>query len=241
MSMRPSPRQLVRCACLLALLLAARPAGASAQSMRAPAPRQLGTTPVATLLRQLDQGTRGQLPKYNQSATESAIEEIVEHRGRLPRARVDSVLTGLEQLARSDNEEVRLSAIMLLAGFGRASSTRQPLPGMYARLARVYETTRDAQLRAIIVEAIPRLAEREQALPFLIALANAPAAQRPFPGADIVAIRALSHTGDAGVSALRRLYERGELRDVRDVETQVLLDNLARTRGWSAPGRSAPR
>ena len=232
---------MVRSAGMLALLLLARPQHAATQSIPAPTPRELGTTPVATLLRQFDQGTRGQLPKYNQSAAESAIEEIVENRGRLPRARVDSVLSGLEQLARSDNEEVRLSAIMLLAGFGRASSTRQPLPGMYARLARVYETTRDAQLRAIIVEAIPRLAEREQALPFLTALANAPAARPPFPGADIAAIRALSHTGDAGMSALRRLYEQGELREVRDVETRVLLDNLARTRGWRAPGRSAPR
>jgi hypothetical protein len=193
--------------------------------------------PIATLLQRVGKETAGEDPY----ASRKAIRGIVGNRSRLPRARIDSVLVGLERLASADNEQVRWAAVEMLADFGRSHSSFQALPGTYARLARIYASSRDPLVRATIVGELPELDERALALPFLTSLASAPADRQPFSGATDEAIHALARMGDPGMVVLRRLYEQGELRGVQDVGTNVFLSNTARSRGWGPRGRSTPR
>lgn len=224
---------------MLTMLVAACAGQAAAQP--SPTPGDLSRAPASVLLRQVERGPGADTASPDPAASRRAIRDIVQNRGRFPQARIDSLLAGLERIASGRDEQARWDAVGLLADFGQSRSTYKALPGTYARLARIYGTTRDPLVRATIVGEIPALDEREQALPFLASLASAPAERQPFSGATDAAIRALARMGEPGMTILRRLYEKGELRGVRDVATNVFLNNMARSREWGPRGRSAPR
>jgi hypothetical protein len=137
----------------------------------------------------------------------SAITYVFRHRADYPPATVRSLIDGLERLAlESGNGNVRHSSVRYLVLAGRFSDER-PEPGLLARLKRIYASTSDPELRAVVVMSMGGLAERKEAIAFLDQVARQDPASEEFPNAALWALRVLPGMGDEGRAELKKLHE----------------------------------
>lgn len=162
-----------------------------------------------------------QTPGAFSSATVD-ITYILMDRADYPAANREAFLQGLENLAlTASSPDLRGEAAFSFALAGSRRSTR-PLPGMYARLERLYD--RSPATRGAIVAAMAELADSEPALAFLERIAVQDPTKADFPGSASDAIAALGARGQAGRAVLQRLHETDA---VRDPQAKYLLSQRA--------------
>lgn len=194
---------------------------------------------VDSLLRALVRGEGGHAGGYDQIANEATFETLIGTRAQRPQATVDSIVSGLENLAStSEASEVREEAVNLLSRFGiRGPRIDQPLGGMVAMLLRLYDRQPSgSEVRSMIVGLIPEMAERNVALPKITYLAALPEFNSEFVAAPKVAVQSLTRMGRSGEAALQRLYETGALQGFSDdVGAYLRLREFAASRGWRDP------
>jgi hypothetical protein len=119
--------------------------------------------------------------------------------------RRDSLLDGLERMAlTSDNEHVRHVAAARIAFAGRVDETASPLPGIMARLTRIYHAHADPLVRISIRNSMPGQAERRAAAALLRVIAS-----EADPTNDGRGPHGLFSVGDPRTEALSRLAEMG--------------------------------
>lgn len=139
----------------------------------------------------------------------------------------DSLLAGLEELAlgaADPNVRHRASTVLSLAG---EPDSGKPLPGIVARLERVYRQTQDDLVRWNIRARAPLQADRRAAAAFLCSLAVAPMPPpRAFDERDAAtdALEQLARMGDVGRATLRQLHTG---RTVRSEQARAYLEHLA--------------
>jgi hypothetical protein len=119
--------------------------------------------------------------------------------------RRDSLLDGLERMAlSSDNEHVRHVAAARIAFAGRVDETASPLPGIMARLTRIYHAHADPLVRISVRNSMPEQADRRAAAAFLRTVAA-----EADPTNDGSGPHGLFSVGDPRTEALSRLAEMG--------------------------------
>ena len=135
----------------------------------------------------------------------------------LPAPVLDSLFTGLETLAtRHENLTVRHSAITLVS---LAGTLDNPVPGVVARLERIYEGVGDNGTRIYVVNVMGRQREENAAAAFLRRVVLEDPSRDPNP--DEVqrlqewALDFLRMLGTAGHNVLRDLHVSGQVRDPR--------------------------
>lgn len=138
------------------------------------------------------------------------------------------VLEELEKLALSrESERVRLSSVIWLSTPGDArTGSKSTVPGIVARLSRVYQQSRSSAVRSTIVHRLPSQTETGAALAALEAIATEASDLDPsadFPASQ-QALNSLLLMGDAGRNVLQRLHSRGA---VRNPSAQAYLASLA--------------
>jgi hypothetical protein len=144
---------------------------------------------------------------------DGTVLQIILHPEEYPRARVDSVIDGLEKLALSvESELVRTEAAGAL---GMAGSAKKALPGVFNRELRVYRNSTSRTVRAMIVHHMWDQSERDRAIAFLKSIAVQDSDREDFSGAPFLASMSLSEMGADGRSALAELGEKRLLRDAR--------------------------
>jgi HEAT repeat protein len=138
-------------------------------------------------------------------------------------ATVDTVAGGLEALATmAPTERTRLSAASIL-GFHAA------LPGMTARLIRVYGRSRDRTVRWSTLQLLAKAGDRRAALEFVRAVAARPMLEHDAPETPLMALCILSRWGPEGRAALADLHTR---RAVQDPHARESLQRIA-SHGYS--------
>lgn len=144
-------------------------------------------------------------PLYQSEAGGLVLVMITGRQGRGPAARLDSLLTGLEALARNPRtlEDTRADAAGLLALAGE-QSVQRPRPGTVPRLQRLYRETESELVRRTVMMTLPRQAEQTQALAFLRAVAEKEAESFPEEGWE--AVRNLISSGTQGREVVARMH-----------------------------------
>jgi len=141
--------------------------------------------------------------------------DIVRHPENYPRARVDSVIDGLERLALSaDPQFVGSSAAAALTIAGAAESA---LPGIFGRVLSVYRRSSSAVVRGMILQCMYYENDRGRAIAFLKSVAAQDPANRDFDGAPFMAAMALREMAEDGRVALTDLRDKNLLRDPRTI------------------------
>jgi hypothetical protein len=157
------------------------------------------------------------------------ISHVLTHYTEYPRADVESLLRGLEELALTgEPPRLRAEAAVRLSVPG-SSRRSYPLPGTFARLERVYRGTKDPLVRSVVVSAMSDLAEQREAVAFLERLATKQ--EGDFAGVAGRAMASLLMLGDEGRATLRRMHESGA---VHDQEAKADLAILAKN-GYRLP------
>ncbi len=143
---------------------------------------------------------------------ESSIAKVIVRHQLFPRATVDSVVTGLTRLAiHHHNGDVRAAAIQILGGAASADDG-QPVPGMTARLLRLYSDV-PAQSKVFVLDGLARAADHRPAVGLMRRIAAQTREGEDFPGAAAEAVFRLGVMGSPGAAALRELHERNMIRD----------------------------
>lgn len=138
-------------------------------------------------------------------------------------AQLDSALAGLETIALSaDDPSARLLAARMLHLTGVGS---RPLPGTVARVVRVYQKSKDREVKHTLLSLMVWTAERGPAVAFLKDVATQPDATADYPGAARDAIQTLQHAGPQGRAALQDLSGR---RLIRSPDAERYLQHLER-------------
>jgi hypothetical protein len=155
----------------------------------------------------------------------SATPDIVRHPENYPRARVDSVIDGLERIAlTADPEFVGSSAAAAVTIAGAAE--RAP-PGTLDRALSLYRRSSQTAVRASVVHYMHGQKDRGRAIAFLKSIAAQDSANRDFDGAPFIAAMVLSEMTEDGRAALLDLRDRKLL---RDGETAGFVNWFLRTR-----------
>lgn len=153
---------------------------------------------------------------------------LVSRRDPSDSAVVDSVLDGMERLARSAaNDRVRARAASFLAVAGKAESNHRPV---LPRLIRLYRTSADPVVRVSVIRGMQGQQPEANALAFLKQVATStPASAHPeFGDEPWEAVTMLAHMGGAGQTALRELRSSAT---VSDGKARGYLDYVAQ-RGY---------
>jgi len=147
-------------------------------------------------------------------------------------ARRDSLLDGLERLARVSNSSyVRQSAASTVALAGDLHLPRTT-PGVVARLARIYAANDEqGPVRLSIRRRMTIQAERRAAAAFLrsVAIQEDPSVDRqahPMSDPRIDALSQLTEMGEEGRAVLQEMHRRGE---VRSPQVRAKLEYMARS------------
>ena len=151
-----------------------------------------------------------------------------------PEADLDVFVRGLENLALTgSSSHLRVSSVLGLSELGSRRKSR-PVPGTMPRLLLIYRKSGDPAVRHAIAGSLNDVAERKEALEFLEGIAMQVPAKADFPAAASHALGTLALMGEDGRAVLRRLHQRGA---VRDPEARLELATLAK-RGFEL--RAAP-
>jgi hypothetical protein len=182
------------------------------------------TSSVPTMLARYEREVSA--PPLYQSETEGTLLAILSGlEGRYPATRVDSVLSGLERIARGGGDpEVRAAAVGLIAVAGDVSAV-SPHTEVTALLTRIHRDDGEGALRAAVVAAMPGQSNRGLALAFLRRVAEQPGAADAFPQESVEAARALGAMGSQGRAVLRDVHAR---RTARNPETAHWIEFFGR-------------
>lgn len=156
-------------------------------------------------------------------ASRGDIAHILTYHTDYPPADVESLLQGLERLARTGNPpRLRAEAALYLALPGTRRAAR-PMPGIFARLERLYRRSSDPLVRTVIIGALGGLAtDRREAVAFLECKAAQP--REDVAGSAGKALTSLLLLGPEGREALRRLHA---TRAVHEPEAHRILERMA--------------
>jgi len=184
------------------------------------------------------------------SITRFATATIIILAGRTPTAAVawaqggpasdETVTRELDRLERSALTAPRLDERLYAPGFmtmhyGRKCDDCLSVPGVVARLVRIYHQSTEPRVRTLIVDLMGLQAETREATAFLTEVAKEPAAPTPVaarPGDDLaepvqrLAVQRLCDLGADGKRALRALRAEGS---VKEPTARATLAKLART------------
>jgi hypothetical protein len=131
------------------------------------------------------------------------------HPERFSAAHVDSVVAGLERIAKTGSSGLATEATAALMDAGAAQKAPS---GIFDRQMRVYRGG-NIELRAVIVDFMPDQKDRIRALAFLKSLASQSGARRDYENSAERAVEALSVMGNDGRAALIELRDKGLLHD----------------------------
>ena len=191
-------------AALVGIFLCAAPVARSQQ----PAQR-----PIAQRLAQF--AAESSRPGARPSAA-SGLTEIMYHADRHTPTQVDSVITGIANLAISARDaRTRLQAASLLASAGARGIP--VIRGVFSRIEEVYRLSDDPAVRERIVRGMSDTQERNRAVAFLSSIAAESEDHSDFPGAPWVAVSILHVMGTAGRQALESLRASNALHDARAI------------------------
>lgn len=187
-------------------------------------PRVNLNIPVPELLRIFAEGHRE--PPYENSAEMIITYSFLwQHQEPVPAPRRDSVIAGLEQLARTGEiTDLRVNATGVLARAGDTLA-RKPREDMVAMLRGIYEANKDPRVRKAVLNAMPSQAERKEAAAFLGDILQKPSDRLAFSTEARDAIGPLLQLGDVGRDVLRRVYRAGT---VKDPEARRVLEQFAK-------------
>jgi hypothetical protein len=142
---------------------------------------------------------------------QNSLLAIVGYPERHGRAKVDSVLDGLEQLAlTSTSELVRMRAAGNLA---MAGASERPVPGALQRTTRVYQSSNDPRVRRQILGLMVFQKDRNGAIDVLKAVVIQARGEEDFPEAQSWAASALHWMGKEAAAALVELRDKGAIED----------------------------
>jgi len=140
-----------------------------------------------------------------------AVPDELQYPERYSQARVDSVVTGLEQIARTSSSgfvtATTVSAIM------HAGSADHSTPRIFEREIQFYRSTDNLVVRGTILSLMPDQKDRARAIAFLKSVTAQSGSQRDYENAPFHAAEALSHMGHDGRAALRDLRSKGLIKD----------------------------
>lgn len=165
--------------------------------------------PVSEIL----MGVADELPPGVPNRSNRAIQWIRSNRDRVPRSTVEELVEGLERIAvTNDSKLVRRSAVSTMGRFGSRFED-DPVPGIAARLRRIYEQTDDARVRMTVMSMMGRVAEQHQAAAFFRTIAIQVGEEKDFGMAPWDAVFRLSYMGTVGSATLRELHARDLVKD----------------------------
>ena len=175
-------------------------------------------------------------PPYRSAQERTMRAMLWQHHGDFSEAQIDSLLSGLEELALTGGDgTLRRSAVFFLANAG-SPEARSPRDDVVHRLERIYEQTSHDEVRESVLTDMPRLAARGEAIRFLRRIAVQPPEEQALSGAPGYAIAMLAVAGEEGRDALRTLH-RQDL--VRDRDAKRVLEGYAE-RGFRLPQARIP-
>jgi hypothetical protein len=153
------------------------------------------------------------LNKAQAGALPTSAALMLRQRNEYPRAKIDSLVIGLERLAFGAATPVaRMSAAHALANAGAGEN---PLPGAFDRIVSVYRRSDEGLVRRAVISQMPIQYDKARAIRFLKGVAIAPADKQDFSQASAVAVETLSYMGSPGRIALAELRDSGGLVDPR--------------------------
>jgi hypothetical protein len=142
---------------------------------------------------------------------QNSLLAIVRYPDRHGRAKVDSVLDGLERLAlTSTSDLVRARAAGNLA---MAGASERPVPGILQRAMRVYQASNDPQVRRAILRSMGFQKDRTGSINVLKAVVIQARGEEDFPEAPFLAASALHWMGKEAAAALVELRDEGAIKD----------------------------
>lgn len=147
------------------------------------------------------------------SSGRAVIPDEVRFPDRYSVARVDTVLSGLERIARMSY--AGLGTSMAVSAIMEAGSAEHPPTGIFEREIRLYRSNNETVVRSMILSLMPRQSDRQRALAFLKSVATQSGAQRDYEYAPFDAAEALGDMGSDGRAALIGLRDRKLIRDAR--------------------------
>jgi hypothetical protein len=192
---------LARALIALAALLAASPAAAQTDTAQTlPSAERMLAVFVEDAVENRDGGKEGIV----------AVRYALGHPGQLPRARLDSLLAGLEGIAvTSDVSRARIRAVMQLSRMADSAG--------FERMMRVYRAAAaHPDVRDMVVSTMgkPKLPRHVNAWVALLAeLATAPAGVEDFPNSKFEAMKFLLSLGAPGHQRLIDIHRRNLARD----------------------------
>lgn len=159
--------------------------------------------PAEEILRSFESSASG---KTEPGVGEGAIQFIRSHRGLVsPQSRIDEVLDGLEQLAISTvDPRVGMRVVTVLTMFGHRDLP-DPMPGVVARLHRVYAEAESVAVLRSILGVMQFQAEEEEAAEFLTTVAVQSTSSCDFERSPWIALYELWRMGDVGEAALNKV------------------------------------
>lgn len=162
----------------------------------------------------------GQTPNAESNASRELAHALT-YPGDYPAADLEALMRGLEDLAVSGNPpRLRADAAIRLSipGSKRAA---HPVPGVFARLQRVYRRSTDPQTRSVLIAVMAESTERQNAANFLERIAKQEPAD--FSEAQYKAIQSLRRLDEEGRAALQRLHETQAVREPKAKLTLAIL------------------
>jgi|GEM_PF-4889040 len=166
--------------------------------------------PITEVLALFEQENLAEQPKNLGGAM--TISYVLSNTDGVPKATVDSVLSGLEEMSLNGaTQRVRTAAASTLA-FTGDTRRANPLPGALDRSLRIYRRSHDPLVRATLLPVLPFYAEKDRVAAFLKTVATQSQSEQDYPEAPAQAISALARMGERGQAALRDLLQRRSVR-----------------------------
>jgi hypothetical protein len=159
-------------------------------------------------------------PDAEANASRELVHALTNY-GDYPAADLESLMRGLEKLAVTGNSpRLRADAAFRLSIPGSKRAVH-PIPGVFARLERVYRRSKDPLTRSVLITVMAESTERQNAAKFLERIAKQEPAD--FSEAQYKAIQSLRRLDEEGRAALKRLHEAAVIQEPKAKLTLAIL------------------
>jgi hypothetical protein len=161
-----------------------------------------------------------QTPNAESGVSRELVHALTNY-GDYPAADLESLMRGLEELAVTGNPpRLRADAAFRLSIPGSKRAVH-PIPGVFARLERVYRRSTDPLTRSVLITVMRQSTERQNAAKFLERIAKQEPAD--FSEAQYKAIQSLRRLDEEGRVVLKRLHETKAVREPKAKLTLAIL------------------
>lgn len=158
---------------------------------------------------------------YSESGVSRELVHALSNYGDYPAADLESLMRGLEELAVTGNPpRLRADAAIRLSIPGSKRAVH-PIPGIFARLERVYRRSTDPLTRSVLISVMGESTERQSAAEFLERIAKQEPAD--FAESQYKAIQSLRRLDEEGRVVLKRLHETQVVREPKAKLTLAIL------------------